>query len=174
MKKEKKAIAYHEAGHAVVSFRLEPVALIAKLSIRFDGSTDGRVTAESLDSYGTREEIEEEIISLYAGEAAEYFSGVDHPGRPEGYTTADLLRIAELLDLLEDPDSGKGLKQRAEYILGENRKALDLVAAELLEHEELDMEEFLYLMEIADGEDGAREGLANWRMFKAARVQNSG
>lgn len=164
----KRLTAYHEAGHAIVSYRLDPEAMIAKLSIQPKDGSRGRVSSEDLDLTLDKEGFQNQIICLMAGEIAEGMAGIDVPPLPKGTTTSDHVRLDELLEHLGDDSRRKALEDRAKSILVKNRAALDLVAEELLQHEVLDMEEFLFMMEIVDGVEGAREGLQNWRVFKAA------
>lgn len=165
---QERLTAYHEVGHAIVSYRLDPEAMVAKLSIQPKDGSYGRVSSEDLDSTLDEEGYQNQIICLMAGEIAEEMAGVDVPTLPKGMTTSDRVRVNDLLEYLGDDSRRDELEDRAKSILAENRGALDLVAEELLEHEILDMEEFWFLMEIADGTEGAREGLQNWRAFKAA------
>ena len=74
--KEKNLTAYHEAGHAVVSYNLKTQDPVHQISIIPRGMAGGYTLSlpEDDKSYMARTEMEEEIISLLGGRVAESIS----------------------------------------------------------------------------------------------------
>jgi len=71
--KEKKITAYHEAGHAVVSYLLPTTDPVQEVSIMSRGMALGyTMSRPTSDKYQqTKTELEEQIVMMLGGRAAE-------------------------------------------------------------------------------------------------------
>jgi len=140
---EKEQTAYHEAGHAVVSYRLRPdngygISIIAK-----DGSL-GRFFSEGL--INNTDECLQEVIILYAGYAAEKaFSPDTSPG---GSCDDDEKAQGLLVHIDESEDKLRG---QAADLIRENWRAVEAIASMLMRHEELAWEEWQEIIDVVDG-----------------------
>ena len=92
---EKRRVAYHEAGHAIVGWVLNSSATVDKVSVVSRGhSLGGTWSLPTEDSrLRTRSQYEEEIASLVAGRSAEM---VVYDGNPSGASSADLVRATSM------------------------------------------------------------------------------
>ena len=165
MKTDRKLTAYHEAGHAIAAHRLDNRILIHSLSIRSEAGSLGQFRSEGLEARASDEQIQNEIIVLYAGEAAEAFAGVKAIRREEGLVYSDLIKARDLLDVLHKPEMKEQLRAKAEALVSGDENALHMIASELMEHGHLDGEEFAILMDISDGR-AAANALEVYRQFR--------
>jgi cell division protease FtsH len=91
---EKRRVAYHEAGHAIVGWVLNTSATVDKVSVVSRGhSLGGTWSLPTEDSrLRTRSQYEQEIASLVAGRSAELVVY----GDPSGASSADLVRATSM------------------------------------------------------------------------------
>ena len=157
--------ALHEAAHAVAHLRLHQRLYLGKVTIVPDHETAGlgqfeELTSESEDDWG------KEVVVLCAGYAAQLMVG-DDPKRARLGASSDLEKAEQII-------LGWGLPALIHHIntatklleVAENRRAVDRIAAELLEHDTLDSDDVEILLMIADGE--ASE--ADYERFKLLRT----
>jgi cell division protease FtsH len=113
--KEKKYVAYHEAGHATVQFVLPGCDQVQKISIVSRnipgvGTAMGYVQSYSEeDSYvPTSEECQDEIAALLAGRASEnHFCNVSTAGASDDLQKASKLALRMASDYSFSPDPSK-------------------------------------------------------------------
>jgi len=169
---QRRKVAYHEAGHALVSEQFESAQKVHKISIIPRGDSGGQTVYVSAEDVYLleREELDDRVCSLLAGRAAEELIF----GRVSTGAADDLKKASEIV-LRMVGEFGMGEEQgllvraegkvelgsaseqeakhllscqyaRAQEILAESRDALARIAETLLEEETLDRERFLALL----------------------------
>ena len=179
---DRKATAYHEAGHFVALHVLLPTSYELEITIRPGEGFLGRVLHEGWESWlgpgmtekqtaAMIEAMRHQVVMAFAGYAAQRL--VDPEADQRGSASDDEC-AREILALLEEESLESEYRQRtAEFVL-EHRAAIEAVAGELLEHESLDPSEAATIMDIAMGE-GTEEDLARYRSLMAsARLREAG
>lgn len=171
------ATAYHEAGHAVVRWvqhrRCEDL-IEMHVSIREREDTAGRVsepdflsrfeemTEDGSELSWTMDDVEREIVALYAGRAAgELVNAPEVAAEGCGRDDSDALALAGYLREWT-PSREAALRQEAHELVFQHRYLIEALAEELLGREELDGEEVDWILRIAEG-NHARESLESYR-----------
>ena len=179
--KDKKRTAVHEAGHAIVSHFLETQKDIKEISIIPRGMAGGYTMYKSNEdkAYISKTEMEEKLIALMGGRAAEKLAledistGASNDLEVANEIAKNMVTVYGMSDIVgpihinleKDPYQlellgdkytdliGKEIKAlvddaylKAQTILANNMKALDVVSGELLEKEVLSAERFEELM----------------------------
>jgi cell division protease FtsH len=174
--REKRLIAYHEAGHALVAYLLGDLASIQKVTIIPRGAALGyTLSLPEEDRYiRTREELVDEITMLLGGRAAELVvfgsistgaaSDLEHVtvlarqmvfelGMGDTVMSrtvrADNYALSEETKRLRDAEQARiadDAYQRAIDLCAGHRDALDAVASALLDRETLDRDELRELL----------------------------
>ncbi|HLX62280.1 MAG TPA: hypothetical protein VKX17_13455 [Planctomycetota bacterium] len=153
--------AYHEAAHAVADTRFgcHPV----KASIKPSEGTLGSVS--SLDGWDDSETARNYVISCLAGYVTEIRLDSSNEQAARLGASRDFEMASKPLEQL-NMDLQSGIAIAKEWVnRSENWKAIELVAQELLIHEELVGDEIETLVVIADGE-ATRETLASVRLIQ--------
>ncbi|MDE0243611.1 MAG: ATP-dependent zinc metalloprotease FtsH [Candidatus Kaiserbacteria bacterium] len=181
-KREKKVIAYHEAGHALLASMLPYADPVQKITIVSRGHAGGFVLSlpDTERRLKTRAEFLDTIAMALGGYTAEKIVFGDVTTGPSSdlsevshlahdmvtrFGMSDSVGPIALRQLSVHPGSRELHSQdlekqidsevsrivaeahsRAHTLLSENRKALDIVATELLEHEMLEREEYEALL----------------------------
>lgn len=170
---ERKWTAHHEAAHAVATLRLRGEDHLEYATIKPAGTLLGVVRTEDPRDYalmldestGYSIPNEKEIDAAIVGKLAGYFGGV-RAGEPineaELGSNPDFEAAEELLAYT--PTELHTLRSRAQQFVDSEWGAIEVVAAELLEHETLDPTEISFAVDIADGKEHARENLARYRV----------
>lgn len=131
LREQIESTAYHEAGHAVVSFALDPGIRIQQVTIVARGQAAG-VTAYDAESWSrpnlNRQQVMQRICTALAGRVAEARFGVlsGHPGELDSGASSDLAQASRMawLAITEwglDEDFGwvalEGLDPQAQQVL---------------------------------------------------------
>lgn len=157
--------AYHEAAHAVADTRFGFSAGLVSIE-RQDGSL-GR--SAQIDGYYDQKTAERYVFSALAGYVAEEkldptFEVKVHAG----ISDFDLAYIAlEQLEKNVDDDCwDRWLNKTRAWVNDEsNWRAIEEVAAELLEHRMLNWDEVEAIVSLADGDDEALQRIVLYRMY---------
>lgn len=177
---ERRVIAYHEAGHAIIREALPGAQEVHKISIIPRGRSGGQtvtVSAEDVFLY-SQSELRNHICGLLGGRAAEQLIfGEVSSGAADDLQKASALAeriVAELgmgeamglVVVRDDHEPSPSTRERIEnecrtllddeysralQLLGDRRDELEAVAQALLEEETIDRERFLELVGRADG-----------------------
>ena len=149
--KEKKLVAFHEAGHAVVSRFLETQDNVHQISIVPRGMAGGYTMYRPSEdkSFMSKTEMEENIVSLLGGRVAESLvlgdisTGASNDiAQAKDYSD----ETASLIDVEVKKIIDTGYK-RAEALLNEHMAKLHAVATVLIEKEKIDGDEFSEIMD---------------------------
>ncbi|MFH1923619.1 MAG: hypothetical protein ABIP48_27480 [Planctomycetota bacterium] len=173
------SVAYHEAGHAVADCRHG--FDLFWVTVQPKGDYAGK--NEGAGSWWTPEEAEQRLVGLYAGYAAQRRSDPDQSDTlARSGASGDFDKAADILRWLH-PDATDAELQRlqnewiaqAQTFVNDERNwgAIDALAEELLEHEELDGDEIELVIALADGDPAAAEALARYRGLKAAAAERN-
>jgi ATP-dependent Zn protease len=158
---DEKSTAYHEAGHALVAYRLDFYG--GTITILSDGYLAGSSISESEWADGSRDI--EQIIVYYAGFASEskYNKDADKLG-----SSGDDERAAGLLKFHKETESS--LRIKAKELIDKNWPIIEAIAEKLFEYKTLDGDEWSIIIDAFDeGEDWEkcfykmRESLANFK-----------
>lgn len=157
---QRESTAYHEAGHAVVAYRLGLV--VDSTTIRPDPAKETLGVSLSEGPWMNGSTDDDQITVLYAGLAAERL--VEPGAQVEDGAFGDYEQAAVLHGLESRPAH---LEERAATVVAEHRAAIEAVAQALLEHETLPGDEAAVVVDCVD------EGL-DWRVellrYRALRV----
>jgi ATP-dependent Zn protease len=168
----KKDNAYHESGHGVADsefeFNLDFITIIPNKrnhSLGCAGSLDSQDYFRP-DGTVDAKRAGEAIIALLAGYAAQV--EYDPASKAEAVIGAsdDFAKAADIIGTLKKLGQTKDIRiwqREARDFVKKHWKAIEMVARELLEVKTLDGQSVEYIIEIAEGKDGARESLASWR-----------
>jgi cell division protease FtsH len=195
--KEKRILAYHEAGHAVMSHLMGDLLPVQKATIVSRGQALGyTLNLPSEDRYlHTREELIDQMKIVLAGRAAEFVvfgrvtngaandlervtaiarSMVFEYGMGEEVASrtmrADNYALSEETKRLRDLEQARltdAAYEEAVRVLRKHRSALDRVAQGLLEKETLQRDELLRLVGDVDQESYASETVGTVRVLPA-------
>ncbi len=180
--KERRILAYHEGGHALVSYLMEDVSPVQKVTIVSRGQALGyTLHLPTEDRYmQTKEELEDMMKIALAGRAAEQvvFGRVTNGAAsdlekateiaramvfewgmsetvPSRTMRADNYALSEETKRLRDQEQARLTDEsydEAVRLVQKHRQALDRIAHALLEKETLDREELLKLLGDVDPE----------------------
>jgi ATP-dependent Zn protease len=168
----KKDNAYHESGHAVAHEEFKFIS--AGVTIIPDKKEHSLGCAHSLDSQdyfrpGRTVDAKlagQAVIALLAGYAAQVEYDPASKAQAVVGASDDFAKAAEIIGILKRLGQTKDIKiwqREARDFVKKHWKAIEMVARELLEVKTLDGQSVEYIIEIAEGKDGARESLARWR-----------
>nr|MBA3332152.1 ATP-dependent zinc metalloprotease FtsH [Actinomycetota bacterium] len=196
--KEKRILAYHEAGHAVMSFLMGETMPVQKATIVSRGQALGyTLNLPTEDRYlHTREEFIDMMKIYLAGRAAEQVvfgrvtngaandlervtdlarSMVFEYGMAEGINSrtmrADNYALSEETKRRRDAEQARltdDAFEEAKRLLEKHRTALDRVAAELLDKETLVRDELVALLEDLEPESRSSETVGTVRLVPLA------
>jgi len=173
---EKREVAYHEAGHWVADFKLGPEGSYpGSISIITSGDTLGSVSGEPpLGDGADEQDLVNGLIRLYAGYTATVELNPD-PAEEERFRAwaadddeqADMFLEwfgyqGERKDQLKQKMRGK-----TQVFVKEHWAQISALAEEVLRHRSLDEEEAEWVVQAAEGVEGAKEALAEYRVAKA-------
>jgi cell division protease FtsH len=191
--KERRILAYHEAGHALVSHLMEDVSPVQKVTIVSRGQALGyTLHLPTEDRYmQTKEELEDMMKIALAGRAAEQvvFGRVTNGaasdlekvteiaramvfewGMSENVSSrtmrADNYALSEETKRVRDQEQARltdDAYQEAVRLVQKHRQALDRLANALLEKETLDREELLQLLGDVDPESQSSSSVGTIR-----------
>jgi len=140
--------AYHEAGHAVAHYTLGHGTVYGITIIPNEATGNlGSTNAQDMD-ISTPEDVENEVICLYAGAAAEV--RFDPGCRDEilaGAEGDDEQAADWLASLGYGPQDEARLRERAAALVDDRWPQIDALARELLKQQKLEMEEVEYIIE---------------------------
>jgi cell division protease FtsH len=167
---DKRAIAYHEAGHALATWALTDDKIARVSIIRYSGGPTGRASLGHVSPVPEEErwsqslsEVEAKICVALAGRAADMeFLGGAHTGAradmmavrarllnlaEEGYFSSLGYKLEPTDELIEEMDGLVGqCMKRTRETLREHADQVETMVKELLEKEELDAEEVAALL----------------------------
>ena len=198
--REKKIVAYHEAGHAVVGIKLEGANEVQKITIVPRGHAGGyNLMLPKEETYlSTKKELLESISGLLGGRVAEetVFKEMTTGAHNDFQQATKIARamvteygMSSLGPIQLETEEGSvflgrdynksrnfsgevafeidkemrkiidGCYKKAEKIINDNRKLLDLIAETLLKHETITKEQIDYLVEHGhlEGEKASEE-----------------
>lgn len=167
-----KVTAYHEAGHFVAAWAQGKAGDVYAVSIvpDPDSETLGHTSGDwGMSPAEAREEIEAEIITLYGGEATAFLPELDnhHTRGARDGCGDDRERAQALADRAGiKPRALRQLFKRAVALIAEHADVVRELAAELRTWKKLDGEECEQIAEAAQGVEGAREGLRQYRALR--------
>jgi cell division protease FtsH len=195
--KERRILAYHEGGHALMSFLMGDALPVQKATIVSRGQALGyTLNLPSEDRYlHTKEELVDMMTIFLAGRAAEQVvfgrvtngaandleratamarSMVFEYGMSDSVTSrtmrADNYALSEETKRLRDAEQARltdGAYSEALRLLTKHRAVLDRIANALIEKETLGREELLALFEGVEPESRASESVGTVRMVRA-------
>ncbi len=174
---DKKYIAYHEAGHAVLQYRFHLYNIGA--SIVEDNDSLGRAMRlyEDIDICCIDPETKEEVVKIdlesirknmmvkYAGRAAETI--LNPKRKPTGYW-GDYQRAKELNELAGNVFNQRKLIFETRKMLKENWKQVEAIANELLALNELNDDEVELIIDAIDKGRDYKTDLKGYRNFMHA------
>lgn len=165
----KRACAYFVAGHALAETRLGPP--YATVSI-VDGDPKWDAPERPL-SIGSIEEAQSMLTRLRAGVLAAKAFVPEATAEADAWAAADLAMAQEVEDWIRSRGGEPVDPSASAAFMAEpaNHEAIRLIAEEVLQTGSLSMEEVDFLVEAADGDDEALEGLARFRaVFTQDRI----
>ena len=158
--KEKKIVAYHEAGHAVVGIKLEGANEVQKITIIPRGAAGGYnlMLPREETFLSTKKELLETISGLLGGRVAEYGMSDLGPVQFEHQESSVFLgrdynksrNFSSQVAFEIDQEQRKIINEcyeKTRDIINNNRDLLDLIANTLLEYETITKEQIEYLVE---------------------------
>jgi cell division protease FtsH len=197
--KEKRILAYHEAGHALMSYLMGDTLPVQKVTIVSRGQALGyTLNLPSEDRYlHTKEELVDMMTVYLAGRAAEQvvFGRVTNGAANDLEKATELARamvfefgmsetvasrtmradnyaLSEETKRLRDGEQARltdGSFAEALRLLTKHRAALDRIAAALLEKETLVRDELLVLLQDVEPESRASDAVGAVRVVQASR-----
>lgn len=154
MSTDRRRIAFHEAGHAVIAYRLGFDSFTVTIRPDHSAGTLGASTSEDDDD-------EKTVAVLYAGLAAERL--VAPESGPEHGAWGDYERAAEILGC-DEPAAH--LEEQAAALVQTNRAAIEAVAEALLRDEILPDDEHHVVIDAVDEGQDWRIALQEYRDFR--------
>jgi hypothetical protein len=159
--------AYHEAAHAVADERF--CFPVWHVSIEKKGDNLG--SEQNLNGWDTADGAKRYAISCYVGYAANVRLDPGNESHHRMRASDDFEKAEEALSYLGE-SCETAIAWASEFVMQE-WETIALVATELLLHKVLNGDEIVILIAIADGDEGARESLADYRRMKC-ESENAG
>lgn len=169
--------AYHEAGHAVADVRFEFTCDLVSIIPNREAGTLGRASCLDGNHYdlqlsetGRLEErinnrkARKALVSLLAGYAAEIRYGTKKVIARQG-ASSDFEKARRILRELGKQTDIRHWIKRADEFVHNDWTAIEMIAQELIETHTLDGTEIETIIAISEGEPGAAEGLARYRVL---------
>ena len=142
-------VAYHELGHAIVSYELDKKRKMKSISIKGRALSGGRVSFEPSYENMTRKELLNEMAIALAGRVSEtIFTGDYDTGCRSDYGHAKNIAKSMIIDygMTEEGETVrsliKGAEKRAEEVITKYKKCIEVLTKELIAGAEFTGDEF--------------------------------